>query len=97
MALAERLALPMWEAMTRAAAQISQYRARKDVPLDLLREYERVARGYWTQRLTAEADFAPELRQFVPQKIDSYMTSVYATLRQHWQWRQFTGGQRADA
>jgi hypothetical protein len=44
MALAERQALELWEAMTRALTQINQYRERKDVPLELLREYER---GAW--------------------------------------------------
>lgn len=70
----------------------AQLRRRKDVPLELLREYERAGRGYWTMRLTAEADFAPEQRPFVTQKIESYMKSVHKTLRQHWQWRQFAGG-----
>jgi hypothetical protein len=92
MALAERQALDLWEAMTRALTQINYYRERKDVPLELLREYERAGRGYWTKRLAAEADFAPEQRPFVTQKIESYMKSVNKTLRQHWQWRQFAGG-----
>jgi hypothetical protein len=92
MALAERQALDLWEAMTRALTQINAYRERKDVPLELLQEYDRAGRGYWTKRLTAEADYAPEQRQFVAQKIDSYMKSVNKTLRQHWQWRQFAGG-----
>ena len=87
MALAERQALGLWEAMTRAHAQISSYRERKDVPLELLMEYERAGRGYWTTRLTAEAGFAPEQRPFVAQKIESYMKGVNKTLRQHWQWR----------
>lgn len=87
MALAERQALPAWEAMTRRLRQINQYRDRKDVPLELLQEYERAARGYWTERLTTEADFVPEQRPFVTQKVDSYMKSVNKTLRQHWQWR----------
>ena len=91
--LAERQALGLWEAMTRAHGQIKDYRDSKDVPLELLREYERVSRGYWTERLTAEADFAPEQRPFVAQKIDSYMKGVNKTLRQHWQWRQLAGGQ----
>jgi hypothetical protein len=88
MALAERQALQAWEAMTRAHARINHYRERKDVPLDPLREYERAGRGYWTTRLTVEADFAPEQRPFVTQKIESYMKDVNKTLRQHWQWRQ---------
>jgi hypothetical protein len=92
MALAERQALDLWEAMTRALTQINQYRERKDVPLELLREYERAGRGYWTERLTAEAAFAPEQRPFVTQKIESYMKSVNKTLRQYWQWRQLAGG-----
>jgi hypothetical protein len=92
MALAERQALRLWEAMTRALTQINDYHDRKDVPLDLLREYERAGRGYWTERLTVEADFAPEQRPFVPQKIESSMKGVNKTLRQHWQWRQFAGG-----
>jgi hypothetical protein len=92
MALAERQALDLWETMTRALTQINNYRERKDVPLELLQEYERAGRGYWTKRLTAEADYAPEQRPFVTQKIDSYMKSVNKTLRQHWQWRQFAGG-----
>lgn len=92
MALAERQALDLWEAMTRALTQINYYRERNDVPLELLRDYERAGRGYWTERLTAEADFAPEQRPFVAEKIESYMKSVNKTLRQHWQWRQFAGG-----
>lgn len=92
MALAERQALDLWEAMTRALTQINTYRERKDVPLELLREYERAGRGYWTERLTAEADYAPEQRPFVTQKIESYLKSVNKTLRQHWQWRQLAGG-----
>ena len=92
LALAERQALDRWEAMTRALAQINHYRERKDVPLELLREYERAGRGYWTERLTAEADFAPEQRPFVAEKIESYMKSVHKTLRQHWQWRQLADG-----
>ena len=92
MALAERQALDLWEAMTRTHNQISSYRDRKDVPLDLLRQYERAGRGYYTTRVTAEADYAPEQRPFVAQKIDSYMKSVHKTLRQHWQWREFAGG-----
>jgi hypothetical protein len=91
MALAERRALDLWEAMTRAHAQIKHYRDRNAVPLELLREYERVSRGYWTTRLDTEADLAPELRPFVAQKIESYMTGVNKTLRQHWQWREFAG------
>jgi hypothetical protein len=92
MALAERQALDLWVAMTRALRQINHYRDRQDVPLELLQEYERAGRGYWTERLTAEADFAPEQRPFVAQKIESYMKGVNKTLRQHWQWRQFAGG-----
>jgi hypothetical protein len=92
MALAERRALDLWEAMTRAHTQIKHYRDRNAVPLELLQEYERAGRGYWTTRLTAEADLAPELRPFVAQKIESYMTGVNKTLRQHWQWRQFAAG-----
>ena len=92
MAVAERQALDLWEAMTRALTQINQYRERKDVPLELLREYERAGRGYWTERLTAEAAFAPEQRPFVTQRIESYMKSVNKTLRQYWQWRQHAGG-----
>jgi hypothetical protein len=88
MALAERQALDLWEAMTRAHAQISHYRNREEVPLGLLHEYERAGRGYWTERVTAEASFAPEQRQYVDQKIESYMKGVNKTLRQHWQWRQ---------
>jgi hypothetical protein len=91
MALAERQTLDLWEAMTRTHLQINHYRERKDVPLELLREYERAGRGYWTERLTAEAVFAPEQRPFVAQKIESYMKSVNKTLRQHWQWREFAG------
>jgi hypothetical protein len=92
MALAERQALDLWEAMTRALTQINYYRERKDVPLELLREYERAGRGYWTERVGAEADFAPEQSPFVTQRIESYMKSVNKTLRQHWQWRQLAGG-----
>jgi hypothetical protein len=92
MALAERRALNLWEAMTRALTRINDYRDSKDVPLELLQEYERAGRGYWTTRMTAEADFAPEQRPFVAQKIESYMKSVNKTLRQHWQWRQLAGG-----
>jgi phage FluMu protein Com len=92
MALAERQALDLWEAMTRTLAQINSYRERKEVPLELLREYERAGRGYWTTRLTAEADYAPEQRPFVTQKIESYLKSVHKTLRQHWQWRQLADG-----
>jgi hypothetical protein len=92
MALAERQALDLWEAMTRALTRINDYRDRKDVPLELLREYERAGRGYWTERVGAEADFAPEQRPFVPQRIDSCMKSVNKTLRQHWQWRQLADG-----
>ena len=91
-ALAERQALDLWEAMTRTLTQINHYRERKDVPLGLLQEYERAGRGYWTTRLTAEADYAPEQRPFVAQRIDSSMKSVNKTLRQHWQWREFAGG-----
>lgn len=92
MALAERQALDLWEAMTRAHKQINHYRERKDVPLELLREYERAGRGYWTTRVGAEADFVPEQRPFVAQKIESSMKSVHKTLRQHWQWRQLADG-----
>jgi hypothetical protein len=92
MALAERQALDWWEAMMRTHRQIKDYRESKDVPLDLLREYERVARGYYTTRLTVEADFAPEQRPFVREKIESSMKGVNKTLRQHWQWREFVGG-----
>jgi hypothetical protein len=67
-------------------------RERKDVPLDLLREYERASRGYWTTRLTIEADFAPEQRPFVERRIESSMKGVNKTLRQHWQWRQSASG-----
>jgi hypothetical protein len=88
MALAERQALDRWETMTRALTQINGYRDRQDVPLGLLIEFERAGRGYWTERVTAEASFAPEQRQYVPQKIESCMRSVNKTLRQHWQWRQ---------
>jgi hypothetical protein len=97
MALAERQALDLWEAMTRALAKINGYRERKDVPLELLREYERAGRGYWTERLTAEADYAPEQRPFVTQKIESHLTSVHKTLRQHWQWRGQGGVAEAGA
>ena len=90
MYLAERQALDQWEAMTIAETQINSYRDRKEVPLDLLREYERAGRGYWTERMTVEAEFAPELRPYVQQKIDSYMKSVNKKLRDHWQWRQLT-------
>jgi hypothetical protein len=92
MALAERQALDLWETMTRTLNQINSYRDRKDVPLELLQQYERAGRGYWTTRVTAEADYAPEQRPFVAQKIESYMKSVNKTLRQHWQWREFAGG-----
>jgi hypothetical protein len=92
MALAERQALDLWEAMTRTLNQINSYRDRKDVPLELLQQYERAGRGYWTERLTAEADFAPEQRPFVTEKIESYMKSVHKPLRQHWQWRQLADG-----
>lgn len=88
-ALAERQALDRWEAMTRAGARIRSYRDSQAVPLDLLREYEHAGRGYWTERITVEAEFAPEQRQFVAEKIESYMKSVNKTLRQHWQWREF--------
>jgi hypothetical protein len=87
MVLAERQALEEWVAMTRAHKQINHYRERKDVPLELLRQYERAGRDYWTKRVTAEADFVPEQRPFVTQKIESYMKGVNKTLRQHWQWR----------
>src|SRR6185437_6244772 len=90
-ALAERQALDLWEAMTRAGAQIKSYRDSQDVPLGLLREYEHAGRGYWTERLTVEAEFAPEQRPFVADKIESYMKGVNKTLRQHWQWREFVG------
>ena len=92
MALAERQALDRWETMTRTLNQINSYRERKDVPLELLRQYERAARGYWTTRVTAEADYVPEQRPFAAQKIDSHLKSVHKTLRQHWQWREFAGG-----
>jgi phage FluMu protein Com len=92
MALAERQALHQWEAMTRALTQINMYEEAKAVPLGLLQEYERAARGYWTERLTAEADLVPELRPFVAEKIESYLKAVHKTLREHWQWRQFVGG-----
>ena len=72
--------------------QINQYRDRKDVPFDLLQQYEAAARGYWTTRFHVEAELVPEQRQFVAQKIESYMKSVNKTLRQHWQWRQHVGG-----
>jgi hypothetical protein len=90
-ALAERQALGQWEAMTRALARINQYRERTDVPLELLAEYERAGRGYWTERLTVEADFAPEQRPFVAQQLESRMKGVHKTLRQYWQWRQAAG------
>ena len=95
MALAERQALDLWEAMTRTLNQINSYRDRNDVPLGLLQQYERLGRGYWTTRVTAEADYAPEQRPNAPQKIDSYMKNVHKTLRQHWQWRQFAAGPEA--
>ncbi|HEX3491912.1 MAG TPA: hypothetical protein VHU92_21375 [Streptosporangiaceae bacterium] len=92
MHLAERQALGQWEAMTRTLTQINSYRDRQEVPLDLLREYERAGRGYWTERITAEADYAPEQRPYVQQKIDTYMKGVNKKLREHWQWRQLAGG-----
>jgi hypothetical protein len=94
MALAERQALDQWEAMTRAHGRIKRYRERTDVPLELLRGYERAGRDYWTTRAGAEADFAPEQRPFVEQRVESSMKGVHKTLRQYWQWRQPAGGQR---
>lgn len=86
--LAERQALDPWEAMTLALIQINSYRDRQAVPLDLLREYERTARAYCTECTTTEAEFAPEQRPYVQQKIDTYMKDVNKKLRDHWQWRQ---------
>ena len=91
MHMAEREALPLWESMTRALTDIHQFRDRNDVPLALLQQCEAAARGYWTTRLTIEADLVPEQRPYVAQKIESYMKSVNKTLRQHWQWRQHAG------
>jgi hypothetical protein len=91
MYLAERDAFPLWEAMTRAQTEINQYRDRKQVPFALLQHFEAAARAYWTTRFDVEATFVPEQRQFVAQKVASYMQSVNRTLRQHWQWRQQTG------
>ncbi len=92
MALAERQALDLWEAMTRVLTQINDYRDRNDVPLGLLHEFERAGRGYWTERVIAEASFVPEQRQFAAQKIEFGMKGVNKTLRQHWQWRQQSPG-----
>jgi hypothetical protein len=78
--------------MTRAHGRIRRYRERTDVPLELLRGYERTGRDYWTTRAGAEADFAPEQRPFVEQRVESSMKGVHKTLRQYWQWRQAAGG-----
>jgi hypothetical protein len=86
--LGERAALPSWEEMTRAEAQMHSYRERREVPLGLLHAYQDAARRYFTTRLSVEAELVPEQVPYVATRVEGYMKSVQKTLREYWQWRQ---------
>jgi hypothetical protein len=81
-------AFPAWERMMRAETSMGLYRDNKDVPMDLLREYEASSREYYSTRLNVEAQYAPEQQQHVAMKLEGYMKSTNKTLRQYWQWRE---------
>ncbi len=86
--LAEKAALPHYEAMLRAELAIRQYRERRDVPVELLVAYEQAARDHWTKVFEGEASYVPELRPHVQAKIAMHMKEPHRLLRNYWQWRQ---------
>jgi hypothetical protein len=89
--LGQREAQEAWEAMRRAETRINNYREKRAVPLELLKELESSARTYWTTALGVEARHAPEQQPYVAAKIESYMKDVGKTLRRYWQWREQAG------
>ncbi len=86
--LADAAALPDYEVMVRTEGRINAYRDRKDVPLELLVEYERAARAHYTKVFEIEASYVPELQGYVAAKIDRHMHDIQRKLRDYWQWRQ---------
>ena len=78
-----------WEAMIRAEHAINRYRNTRDVPLDLLKAYQRASLEFNTTWLKVEAKHAPLMQPHIEKKLEGFMHHVNRKLRSHWQWREF--------
>ncbi len=77
-----------WADMLRHEMEILVYRKTKDVPMELLHNFNNAAQNYWSVVFGSEAQLVPAMAGRAPIKIDARMKDVRKLLRSHWQWRE---------
>lgn len=89
--LAQQHCRPTLEAYLRVEQKMKHFRDDKDVPLEMLIDFEKLNREYWTARLNLEASYVPEQKKYVESKIERHLADANKTLRRYWQWREHVG------
>ena len=77
-----------WAAMLRHELQIQKFRKTKDVPMELLHNYNNAATQYWNIVFGSEAQLVPAMAGHAPTKVASRLKETRKLLRSHWQWRE---------
>ena len=79
---------PSWAAMCRYELQIQKFRKTRDVPMELLHNYNNAATHYWTTVFGSEAQLIPAMAAHAPIKTAARLKETRKLLRSHWQWRE---------
>lgn len=85
-------AFPDYCTMIRLEQKIQQFRKTKDVPMELLHEFNDAAQRCWSTTYGVEAQHVPAMASHLERKIDSRMKYARKLLRNHWQWRAMEEG-----
>jgi hypothetical protein len=81
-----------WATMCRCELQIQKFRKTRDVPMELLHNYNNAATTYWNVVFGSEAHLVPAMAAHAPAKIDAHLKPTRKLLRSHWQWREMEEG-----
>ncbi len=81
-----------WAAMSRYEMQIQKFRKTRDVPMELLHNYNNAATNYWNVVFGSEAQLVPAMAGHAPSKVDAHLKPTRKLLRSHWQWREMEEG-----
>lgn len=82
-----------WADMLRYEMQIQKFRKTRDVPMELLHNFNNAAQNYWNVVFASEAQLVPAMAAHAPVKTDARMKEVRKLLRSHWQWREMEEAQ----
>lgn len=87
-ALAKAEAFPHYESSQRLLVAIEEYRESKDVPLELLKQFEASQMLYWKTLIQREADYVPDKAKDVERLLEPKLKGVQKMLKRYRAWQE---------